>query len=244
MNVLEVTNVSKSFVDNQVINDFNLTLKAGKSTVIVGKSGTGKTTLVKIISGIIKPDTGAVGLLGKSINNNSTAAGSIGYVPQSPSLLQSMKVRENVLLPLKIASKHVDVSTVAQMIRLLRLEGFEGYYPYQLSRGQQQRVSLARGLVLNPKVLVLDEPFASVDEIAKEELNLELLRLKATLKLSFILVTHSIEEAVFLADEIIVLSDDGSYKKIKIDFGKKSRTVELKNTKKFFEYQSMIRRML
>jgi ABC-type nitrate/sulfonate/bicarbonate transport system ATPase subunit len=239
MNAIKLSKVSKKYNSKVITDNLDLSVKVGELVVILGKSGCGKTTLIKMICGIIKPDSGKIEITSSAHKNYA-----IGYVPQSPSLLRSKNIIDNILLPLKLVSSKTDNYPPKPLLKLLSLNGFEKQYPHQLSRGQQQRVSLARAMILRPSVLVMDEPFASIDEISKEALDLELLKLRNNSNVSIIIVTHSVEEAIFLADKIIVMGEGCIAGSVNINFGEDLRTPKIKATQKYFEYQKQVRRLL
>jgi NitT/TauT family transport system ATP-binding protein len=176
---------------------------------LVGKSGIGKTTLLKMIIGLTPPDRG-------SVEYNpilKSSAGLIGYVFQKPTLLPWRTAYDNVKLPLELLGREIVPEKIIKLIHLVGLKGFEKSYPNELSGGMQQRLSIARALIVDPKVLLMDEPFSALDEITRFTLSLELLRIwksKNTSISSIIYVTHSIPEAVFLSDKIFILSPANS----------------------------------
>jgi len=176
---------------------------------IVGPSGCGKTTLLKILSGVLKPSTGAVLLDGQALNAASVA-GRIGYVFQRPLLLPWRTAIDNVALTSQIV--HPGLSRAARLAEARRwlavtgLTGFEDRLPHELSGGMQQRVSLSRALAFHPPILMMDEPFAALDEITRESLQDEVLRLWQVTDNTVIFITHSISEAVLLSERVVVMS--------------------------------------
>jgi len=176
---------------------------------IVGPSGCGKTTLLKVLSGVLKPTSGRVTLDGTPIERASLS-GQIGYVFQKPLLLPWRTAIQNVLLTTEIARKDLALSArVAEARRWLALTGLEGFedrLPHELSGGMQQRVSLSRALALHPSILLMDEPFAALDEITREAMQEQLLRLWSLTESTVVFVTHSISEAVLLSETVIVMS--------------------------------------
>lgn len=201
----KVESLSKSFSDHKVLNNITFSLKKDEFISLVGKSGIGKTTLLKMIIGLTPPDRGR-------IEYNpilKVSAGLIGYVFQKPTLLPWRTAYDNVKLPLELLGRKIISEKIIGLIHLVGLKGFEKSYPHELSGGMQQRLSIARALIVEPKVLLMDEPFSALDEITRFTLSLELLRIwksKNTSISSIIYVTHSIPEAVFLSDKILVLS--------------------------------------
>jgi NitT/TauT family transport system ATP-binding protein len=183
------------------------TVHSGEFVGVVGPSGCGKSTLLRILADVIQPTSGVARVRGKS-PRSARAAREFSFVFQRPVLFEWRSVLDNVGLPLEIehvsTAERVERSLAA--LRLMGLESFAGYAPWQLSAGMQQRVGLARALVTRPSVLFLDEPFASLDEIAREDLNAELSQVCERLSATALLVTHSVAEAVWLCDRIIVMS--------------------------------------
>jgi len=189
----------------------NVTLDIPRNSFvsIVGPSGCGKTTLLKVLSGVLRPSSGEVRFDGKPLAE-ADLSGKIGYVFQRPLLLPWRTAIENVALTLEVAKK--DVSRDARMaearkwLDLVGLAGFENQLPNELSGGMQQRVSLCRALAFKPPILMMDEPFAALDEITRETMQEELLRLWSITESSVIFITHSISEAVLLSERIVVMS--------------------------------------
>jgi NitT/TauT family transport system ATP-binding protein len=176
---------------------------------IVGPSGCGKTTLLKVLSGVLRPSSGEVKFDGRLLAE-ADLSGKIGYVFQRPLLLPWRTAIENVVLTLEIARKDVGreerLSEARKWLGLVGLTGFENRLPNELSGGMQQRVSLCRALAFRPPILMMDEPFAALDEITRETMQEELLRLWSITESSVIFVTHSISEAVLLSGRIVVMS--------------------------------------
>ena len=205
--IIKVKNVSKFYSNLHVLDKINFKVKNKEFVSIIGHSGCGKTTLLKIIGGLLQPDEGTV-LIENLPNQLALEKGKIGFVFQNPVLLPWRTVLKNIELPLEIKNVKNKISS-RKLIKIIKLEGFENFYPFQLSGGMQQRVAIARALIFKPSILLMDEPFGSLDELTREELGLELLRLweRENSNLSTIIfVTHSIPEAVFLSDKVIVLS--------------------------------------
>ena len=176
---------------------------------IVGPSGCGKTTLLKVLSGVLRPSSGEVKFDGRKLAE-ADLSGKIGYVFQRPLLLPWRTAIENVALTLEVAKKDVSreerLAEAGKWLGLVGLAGFENQLPNELSGGMQQRVSLCRALAFRPPILMMDEPFAALDEITRETMQEELLRLWSITESSVIFVTHSISEAVLLSERIVVMS--------------------------------------
>jgi NitT/TauT family transport system ATP-binding protein len=211
-------------------------VKKNEFTCIVGPSGCGKSTLMKITAGLLPYDEGQVIVDGKPVDGPIK---NVGMVFQQPVLLEWRSIIGNVLLPIEILGldekKHQKIAI--DLIKLVGLEGFEKRYPYELSGGMQQRVSICRALVHDPTILLMDEPFGALDAMTRDKMNLELLRIWKKAKKTIIYITHHIPEAVFLADKVIVLcSRPSNVKKIvEIDLPR-PRTIEMQYTKEFRNY--------
>lgn len=190
----------------QALEDITLDIREGEFFSIVGPSGCGKTTLLKILSGILQPSAGKVSIAGGSPQTLSKE-GRIGMVFQRPALMPWRTVEGNIRLPLEMKGKALACGEeVEELLSLVGMERFRHSYPKELSGGMRQRVAIARALAGSPDILLMDEPFSSLDEISRDGLNLELLRIYERLKPTVVYVTHSIAEAVFLSDRVAVLS--------------------------------------
>ena len=204
---LSIQNVNKSFtVDGQkvdVLKDINLEVQEGEFIAIVGHSGCGKSTLLKIIAGLEKNDTGLVTVDGKEVNGPGMDR---GMIFQEHRLFPWMSIEKNVQLGLKGLSKEEKTKLSNQYLELVKLSEFKKAYPSQLSGGMSQRAAIARSLVSQPEVLLLDEPFGALDALTKIELQEELLKIRERCHNTMLMVTHDIEEAVYLADRIVVMS--------------------------------------
>ena len=205
---IEVRNVTKKFGAYTAVNDVTVTIPSGKLVALLGPSGSGKTTLLRIISGLEVQDAGSVWMSGADVTETPARSRNVGFVFQHYALFKHMTVRENVAFPLRVrnADKAETETTVADLLKLDRLEGFELRYPSQLSGGQRQRVALARALAAKPKVLLLDEPFGSLDAKVRLELRQWLRRLHEEISVTSVFVTHDQEEALEVADRIVVMN--------------------------------------
>jgi NitT/TauT family transport system ATP-binding protein len=183
----------------------DLTFAPGTTTALVGPSGCGKSTLLRMIAGLDQPSDGTIRIGGQT-PAEVTRAGALAVAFQDPSLLPWRTVAGNVALARRLARQPPDPQAVARLIDMVGLKGFENRRPAELSGGMRQRAAIARCLVTDPTVLLLDEPFGAVDELTRRRLNIELPPLWATRGTTTILVTHSVTEAVLLSDRVIVLS--------------------------------------
>jgi sulfate transport system ATP-binding protein len=205
---IEVKNVTKKFGTYTAVNDVTVTVPSGELVALLGPSGSGKTTLLRIIAGLEIQDSGTVWMSGNDVTTMPARTRNVGFVFQHYALFKHMSVRDNVAFPLKVrnADKAESETLVRDLLKLVRLEGFEARYPSQLSGGQRQRVALARALAARPKVLLLDEPFGSLDAKVRLELRQWLRRLHDEISLTSVFVTHDQEEALEVADRIVVMN--------------------------------------
>lgn len=211
--ILSLKNVCKSFDISgskiNVLKEINLDISEGEFVCIVGKSGCGKSTLLRLISGLEYCSDGEIYISGNKVNGPCLAC---GMIFQEARLFPWLRVKDNVAYGIsesdrKSNSKKELSSLIRKYISLVNLDGFENAYPQQLSGGMQQRVSIARALIERPKVLLLDEPFGALDAITRMNMQNEILRIWREQKATMILVTHDIDEAIYLADRVIVLSN-------------------------------------
>ena len=189
----------------EALSNINLDVFEGEFVSLIGPSGCGKTTLLRAIANLENPTSGTLTVNGLSAEA-ARLARAYGYVFQAPALLPWRTVADNVKLPLEIMGFDDAAGRVARNLELVNLGGFEKKFPWQLSGGMQQRVSIARALAFDPKLLLMDEPFGALDEIVRDKLNQQLLELWARTKKTIVFVTHSIPEAVFLSTKIVVMS--------------------------------------
>ena len=210
---IEFRSVTKQFPDGTVaVDDFSLVLPAHKTTVFVGSSGCGKTTLLRMINRLIEPTSGEITIDGEPIQNRDPVRlrRGIGYVMQNAGLLPHFTVIDNVAtVPVLNGTPRKQARERA--LELLDIVGLDralaGRYPRQLSGGQQQRVGVARGLAADPNILLMDEPFGAVDPIVRSELQTETLRLQRDLDKTVVFVTHDIDEAFLLGDQVVILEN-------------------------------------
>ena len=223
----------------------SLELSPRSFTSVIGPSGCGKTTLLKVVTGVLRPTSGEVLIDGKPLATRNLA-GMFGYVFQRPLLLPWRTALENVALTAEVARKDLSrrdrLSEAQHWLEVVNLGGFENKLPHQLSGGMQQRVSLSRALALQPPILMMDEPFAALDEITRESLQDELLRLWGVLETTVLFVTHSISEAVLLSDHVVVMAAAPGriLETIAVDLPR-PRTLDARETPEFGRYAKHIR---
>ena len=206
---LQLQNLVKRFGDLTVLNDLSLQVAKGELCCLLGPSGCGKTTTLKMVSGLWELDEGAVYLAGKDITHTPPQKRDVGMVFQNYALFPHMTVYENVAYGLRRrrwAEKAIQ-SKVIDMLRLVQLEGYGQRRIHQLSGGQQQRIALARALVIEPKLLLLDEPLSNLDARLRADMRDEIRRIQRTLNITTVYVTHDQEEALSLADRIVVMNN-------------------------------------
>ena len=211
--MINISHISNSFNRGQhfVVNDVSLTVKPGETLILLGSSGCGKTTLLKMINRLIKPTTGSIEIDGKNINDYplEQLRHSIGYVFQGIGLFPHMTIEKNIAIVLKIQgqSKKIYQHRAHELLEMIDLnpKQFAQRYPDELSGGQQQRVGVARALAADPNYLLMDEPFGALDAITRDDLQTELIKLRDRLKKTIIFVTHDIFEALRLGDRIAVM---------------------------------------
>jgi sulfate transport system ATP-binding protein len=206
---IEIKNVNKKFGDFVALDDVNVSLPTGQLTALLGPSGGGKSTLLRIIAGLEKADTGTVNIEGVDATRMSPQKRNVGFVFQHYAVFKHMTVAKNVAFGLEIRhkSKAETRERVEELLKLVHLSQFADRLPSQLSGGQRQRMALARALAVQPKVLLLDEPFGALDAKVRKELRDWLRRLHDEVPVTTVFVTHDQEEAMEVADEIVVINE-------------------------------------
>ena len=208
--VIEIAGASKTYRtrdgDVPSLRPLDFTIDDGEFFVVVGPSGCGKSTLLKMLAGLLAPTTGEIRLEGKSV---VAPHGDVGIVFQSPLLLPWRNVLKNVMLPvdMKRLPRAEYLPRAEQLLKMVGLSGFERKMPWQLSGGMQQRASICRALIHDPKIMLMDEPFGALDAMTRERMNVELQRIQRETGKTIFLITHSIPEAVFLADRVLVMTE-------------------------------------
>ncbi|WP_160008592.1 ABC transporter ATP-binding protein [Rhizobium sp. 18055] len=207
---IHLDGVSKSYtLDNgdevRALDDIDLRIGKGEFVALLGPSGCGKSTILRLVAALEAPSAGQATIEGVSPNLVSKTH-RLGVAFQDHALLPWLDIASNVSLPFQIAGRRVDRQRVSELLALVGLTEFENAKPRQLSGGMRQRASIARSLVLEPDVLLLDEPFGALDAVTRRQMNVELQRIWSAQKITTLLVTHSVDEALFLADRVLVMS--------------------------------------
>ncbi len=205
---ITVHRVSKRFGAFVALDDVSLSVPGGSLTALLGPSGSGKSTLLRVIAGLEPPDSGEVFILGEHVTQVPPQKRGVGFVFQHYAAFKHMTVYDNVAFGLKVRKRpkrEID-QRVGELLRLVQLDGFAQRYPAQLSGGQRQRMALARALAVEPKVLLLDEPFGALDAQVRKELRAWLRRLHDEVHVTTVLVTHDQEEAMEVADQVVVMN--------------------------------------
>ncbi|GAA6618005.1 sulfate/molybdate ABC transporter ATP-binding protein [Scytonema sp. NUACC26] len=205
---IAVQNVTKQYGSFYAVDDVSLEVKTGSLVALLGPSGSGKSTLLRMIAGLEAPDTGHVWLVGEDATYKSVQERQIGFVFQHYALFKHMTVRQNIAFPLEIRKfpKNRIQDRVSELLELVQLGGFGERYPSQLSGGQRQRVALARALAVQPRILLLDEPFGALDAKVRKELRMWLRQLHEEVHVTTVFVTHDQEEAMEVSDQIVVMN--------------------------------------
>jgi NitT/TauT family transport system ATP-binding protein len=246
--VVSMRGVSKVFGKGGVtaLQQIDLEVLGGEFVSLIGPSGCGKSTLLRVVGDITEPTSGEVSVNGKP-PRRAREDRDYGIVFQAPVLFDWRTVAKNIALPLEMQGwdRRRRHERITEMVDLVELSGFEKYYPWQLSGGMQQRVSIARALAFSPPLLLMDEPFGALDEMTRERLNLELLRIWTETGSTVIFVTHSISEAVFLSTRVAVMSPRPGRisAMIEIDLPQ-PRTTETREEPRFFELVTQVREAL
>jgi NitT/TauT family transport system ATP-binding protein len=248
--VVEAAGIGKVFGDGDsvvtALEEIDLTIGAGEFVSLIGPSGCGKSTLLRIVGDLTPPTSGEVRVNGKPARQ-ARLDRDYGMVFQAPVLMDWRTVSRNIELPLEIMGfgKGERAKRSSELLKLVELEGFADRHPWQLSGGMQQRVSIARALAFDPKLLLMDEPFGALDEMTRERMNLELMKIWRRTETTIVFVTHSIPEAVFLSTRVVVMSPrPGRISRIVDVDLPQPRTVETREHERYFELVTEVREAL
>lgn len=234
---IEIRDLAKRFIPRrgvivEAIRRMDLCVPAGEFLAIVGPSGCGKSTLLHLVAGLEQPSCGTVRIDGEA-PEELVRRHRLGIAFQDPALLPWLSVQDNLALPFKLAGMPVNQEQVRALIELIGLNGFEHLRPTHLSGGMRQRAAIARSLCLDPDVLLLDEPFGAVDAVTRRRLNIELERIWRNKPITTLLVTHSVEEALFLSDRTIVMKSPGAVAQVVQSPFPRPRTPDLLRLEEF-----------
>ena len=215
MTYLKLQNISMKYQNEFIIDNLNFNVERGELLILLGSSGCGKTTLLKIIAGLIHPEKGKIIIEDQDITDFSPQRREIGYVPQSQVLFPHLNIKENIAfglrardkIKIKENSKNIIEQKIQDVAKLAQIEDLLNRFPSEISGGQKQRVALARAIVINPKLLLLDEPLSSIDASSRESLALMIKRIQRETKTTTIYVTHNQQEARLIADRVAIMYD-------------------------------------
>jgi NitT/TauT family transport system ATP-binding protein len=249
--IVSIQNVNKRFQDQTggttlALQEVSLDIAPGEFISLIGPSGCGKSTLLRLIGDLLQPTSGELIINGKSAHQ-ARLDRDYGMVFQAATLLDWRTVQLNVELPLEVMNKpkYVRSQRAKEMLKLVELEGFEKHYPWQLSGGMQQRVAIARALSFDPTLLLMDEPFGALDEMTRDRLNNELLKIWSQTQKTVVFVTHSIQEAVYLSTRVVVMSArPGRISRIIPITLPQPRGPEVRDTPEFFHLVTQVREAL
>ena len=233
-NILDIKNLSYSFGNNPILKDINIHVNENEMVAIVGSSGVGKSTLFNLIAGVLKKQVGEI-----TINGSNDYIGKVAYMLQKDLLFEHKTIIDNVILPLIIAkvNKKEALEEGNRILKQFNLDKYANKYPQQLSGGMRQRVALIRTYMFKRKIFLLDEAFSALDAITKKELHKWYLDLKKEFNLTTLLITHDIEEAVFLSDRIYILGNKPGeiIREIKIEINP-NEDIDVQRDFKYYEY--------
>jgi NitT/TauT family transport system ATP-binding protein len=241
---LQISHLGKSFGELRALQDINLAVERGEFIAVVGPSGCGKTTFLRIVAGLEPASAGEVRLDGHAISGPGDDR---GFVFQTDNLLPWRTVFANAIIGREVAGRvgPAERQRTLELLKLVGLEGFETYHPRQLSGGMRQRVNLARALAIDPQILLMDEPFSSLDAQTREIMQTELMRIWEAGRKTVLFVTHQIDEAVFLADRVLVFARrPGRLRESVVVELSRPRTLAIKRTAEFIRYVDHIWRLI
>lgn len=224
------------------VDQASFAIRPGEFLSLVGRSGCGKTTVLKLAAGLLQADHGTIELAGSQVTGPGR---NVGIVFQSPTLLEWKSIRDNVVLPIALRRKPTaeDEERADSLLAMMGIRAHADKYPSELSGGQQSRVAIARALLQDPAVLLMDEPFAALDAITREELQDELLQMSQQRSMTVLFITHDIPEAVYLSDRVAVMEQGRILQDVTIPLAK-PRTPEMRYSPSFSEWSLTVRRMM
>jgi len=246
---IEVRHLYKRFGQTVVCDNLNLDIPAGELVALLGPSGSGKTTLLRIIAGLEVPDSGTVLFHGEDATHTDVRERQVGFVFQHYALFAHMTIFENVAFGLRVRPKATRPSDkeirakVTELLKLVQLDWIADRYPHQLSGGQRQRIALARALAVEPKVLLLDEPFGALDALTRAHLQDELLKIVGRTHSTVVMVTHDVDEAVLLSDRIVMMTNGPAAtigEILRVELERPRQRVELAEDARYVHYRKEV----
>lgn len=245
---IKLKNLNKTFIHNnntlQVLENINLTVMENQFVSLIGPSGCGKSTILRILVGLEREYTGDILVSGENLSDNLTQ---FGYMPQKDLLMPWRNVYKNIILPLEISGglDKIQDFNLTKLIKEFGLEGFENFYPSEISGGMRQRANLLRTFLMSSDIMLLDEPFGALDAITRMDMQEWLLQVLDDHKKTVLFITHDIDEAIFLSDKIYVLSDRPAFIISTVDIKlKRPRTREMLATQEFLNYKNLLLKSL
>lgn len=238
---ISLENINKIFLQNnkdyvQVLKNISVTFPGLSFISLIGPSGCGKSTLLRIIAGLLRPDGGKIFIDGKSIKKPCT---DVGLVFQEHALFPWLNVRNNIAFGLKRQGLYGEYKNdIDKWIKIAGLSGFEKYFPHQISQGMCQRVSFARALICRPSVLLFDEPLGALDAFTRMRMQDEILKIRENERITMVMVTHDVDEAIYLSDKVIILSPRPAQIRKIVDI--KTTEPRVRNSNDFIEYRNQI----
>jgi NitT/TauT family transport system ATP-binding protein len=244
-------NVSVRFITERrtvtALDDVSFSVESGGFMSLLGPSGCGKSTLLRVVADLLAPTSGTITVLGRT-PREARLDRALGFVFQDPALLPWRTALDNVALPLEVGGRRglpPDAPTPRELLRLVGLEGWEGSFPHELSGGMRQRVSIARALLGGPRILLMDEPFGALDEITRDRLNEELRRIWQQTGTTILFVTHSVYEAIYLGESVLVLAANPGRVRAAVDIDlPRERALAIRETEPFTRIAAKLRDLL
>ncbi len=201
--MIKINNLTFSYDDNLILKDFNLCVEKGVSLGIKGKSGSGKTTILRLIAGLEKVKKGEIFINGKNVNNLPTYKRNVGFIFQTLALFPHLSVKKNVLFGIDKLPKKAQNEKLEKITKLFEIDNYIDRFPHELSQGQRQRVAIARSIICSPDIILFDEPFSSLDADIKRKMRIDIKNILKTLEMTSIIVSHDEDDLKTICDKII-----------------------------------------
>lgn len=251
--IIQVKNLTKEFKTKSkpivAVKDVSFDIHNREFISLIGPSGCGKSTIIRLINGIIKPTSGSVTLFGETFNCGveDSVLRKMGFIFQSPNLLPWLTVRKNLELPLKIFKLDEEswYKNIEQLLDMVGLSEYEDLYPQELSAGMVQRIGVIRAMVHDPEILLMDEPFGSLDELNREKLDMEILKIWEDTGKTIVFITHNIQEAILISSRILVMGTDPGriIEEVEINLPAK-RSIDLLTEPEFIDYEEKVTKLI